>query len=88
MRTARQVARTGYMINSYKILARLHVFQRMRTFGITRNRWGGMLAIIQSPLFPHGKSPRYPLDRRLGEPQSWWCRENFPASAGNRIPII
>jgi hypothetical protein len=26
---------------------------------------------MPQPLYPQGKSPWYPLDRRLGEPQSW-----------------
>jgi hypothetical protein len=38
---------------------------------------------------PQGRNPWYPLDRRLGGPQSrsgrWW-REKFPAPAGTRSP--
>jgi len=30
-----------------------------------------MVSFMPQPLYPQGKSPWYPLDRRLGEPQSW-----------------
>jgi len=39
-----------------------------------------------------GKSPLYPLDRRLGEPQSRFGRggegRNIPSPAGNRTPVV
>jgi hypothetical protein len=44
------------------------------------------------PLYPQGKSPWYPLDRRLGEPQSRsGCggeEKNFQPLPGLEIPII
>jgi hypothetical protein len=27
--------------------------------------------LAPQPLYPEGKGPQYPLDRRLGEPQGW-----------------
>jgi hypothetical protein len=33
-------------------------------------RWRWVVSFTPRPLYPQGKSPRYPLDRRLGEPQS------------------
>jgi hypothetical protein len=50
-----------------------------------------VVSITQWPLFPTGKSFRYPLDRRIGGLQSRSERrgeeKNIPASAGNRSPI-
>jgi hypothetical protein len=42
-------------------------------------------------LYPWGKDPQYPFDRRLGGPQSWsgsrgYRKKSF-ASAGDRTPI-
>jgi hypothetical protein len=39
--------------------------------------WRWMVSFTPLPLYPRGKSPRYPLDRRLGGPQSrcWWRGE-------------
>jgi hypothetical protein len=34
----------------------------------TRLRW--VVSFMPRPLYPQGKSPGYPLDRRLGRPQS------------------
>jgi hypothetical protein len=33
-------------------------------------RWRSVVNITLHPLYPRGKSPWYPLDRRLGGPQS------------------
>jgi hypothetical protein len=33
--------------------------------------WMRMVSFTPQPLYPQGKSPWYPLDRRLGGPQSW-----------------
>jgi hypothetical protein len=33
-------------------------------------RWRWVVSFTPRPLYPQGKSPRYPLDRRLGGPQS------------------
>jgi len=44
------------------------------------------------PLYPQGKSPWYPLDRRLGEPQSRsGCgseEKKFPTPVGNRTLVV
>jgi hypothetical protein len=32
-------------------------------------RWRGVVTFTHRPLNPQGKSPRYPLDRRLGGPR-------------------
>jgi hypothetical protein len=32
--------------------------------------WRSVVSFTPRPLYPRGKSPRYPLDRRLGGPQS------------------
>jgi len=34
-------------------------------------RWKGVASFMSQPLYRWGKSPWYPLDRRLGGPQSW-----------------
>jgi hypothetical protein len=37
-------------------------------------KWGGGVSgegHVPAALYPLGKDPRYPLDRRLGGPQSW-----------------
>jgi hypothetical protein len=28
--------------------------------------WGGVFSFMTRPLYPQGKSPRYPIERRLG----------------------
>jgi hypothetical protein len=33
-------------------------------------RWKWVVSFTPQPLYRQGKSPRYPLDRRLGGPQS------------------
>jgi hypothetical protein len=33
-------------------------------------RWWGVVSFTPQPLYPQGKSSWYPLDRRLGGPQS------------------
>jgi hypothetical protein len=33
--------------------------------------WMWVVSFMPWPLYAYGKSPRYPLDRRLGGPQSW-----------------
>jgi hypothetical protein len=40
---------------------------RVLDFG---TRWRRVVNFTPRPLYPHGKSPRYPLDRRMGGPQS------------------
>jgi hypothetical protein len=51
-------------------------------------RWRGVVSFTLQPLYLQGKSPWYPLNRRLDEPQSRSGRggedKDFPATAGNR----
>jgi hypothetical protein len=54
---------------------------RILDFG---TRWRWVISVTSRPLYPHVKSPWYPLDRRLGEPQSRSGREKFQVPAGNR----
>jgi hypothetical protein len=42
----------------------LHAFFDLGT------RWRWVVSFTPRPLYPQGKSPRYPLDRKLGGPQS------------------
>jgi hypothetical protein len=35
-------------------------------------RWSWVVSFTPQPLYPQGKSPWYPLDRKLGGPQSWY----------------
>jgi len=34
-------------------------------------RWEGVTNFIPWPLYPQGKNPQYPWNRKLGGPQSW-----------------
>jgi hypothetical protein len=55
----------------------------------TRCRWEAIFTL--PPLYPRGSSPRYPLDRLLGGPQSraGWCGEERKlAPAGNRTTSV
>jgi hypothetical protein len=56
----------------------------------TRGRW--MVSFTPRPLYPQGKSPWYPLYRRLGGPQSRTRRgdeeKKFPTPAGTRTPYL
>jgi hypothetical protein len=48
-----------------------------------------VVSFTPRPLYPRGKSPRYPLDRRLGGPQSRSARrgeEKILDPTGTRIP--
>jgi hypothetical protein len=51
-------------------------------------RWSWVVSFTPRPLYLQGKSPRYPLDRRLGGTQSRSGRggeeKKFPAPTGNR----
>jgi hypothetical protein len=58
-------------------------------------RWRWMVSFMPWSLYPWGKSPRYPLDKRLGwgAPElvwTWWWREKntFPIPVGKQTPII
>jgi hypothetical protein len=50
--------------------------------------WRWMVNFTPRPFYPQGKSPWYPLDRRLDGPQTQWWRRKFPAPAGTGTPII
>jgi hypothetical protein len=55
-------------------------------------RWRQVISVTSWPLYPQGKSPRYPLDRRLGGPQSRsGCggeEKNSQNLLGLKTPII
>jgi hypothetical protein len=34
------------------------------------NRWRRVVSFTPQPIYPHGRGPRYPFDRRLGGPQN------------------
>jgi hypothetical protein len=56
-------------------------------------KWGWVVSFTPRPLYPQGKSPWYPLDRRLGGPQSRsGCSEeknSQPRRESNpRTPIV
>jgi hypothetical protein len=54
--------------------------------------WEWVVRFTLRPLYPREKGPQYPLDRRLGGPQSWSGRggekKKVSAPAGNRAPLI
>jgi len=62
-----------------------------RILNVDGGKWCQLCALTALSL---GKSPLYPLDRRLGRPQSrsrGCCEEKinpFPARAGNQIPVV
>jgi hypothetical protein len=62
---------------------------RILDFGIV---WRWAVSFTPQPLYPQGKSPWYPLDRKLGGAPvpGWtrWWREKFPAPAGARTPRL
>jgi len=51
-----------------------------------------VVSFLLQPLYPHGKSPWYPLDRRLGGSQSWSVcsgeEKNFQPLPGLKSLII
>jgi hypothetical protein len=55
-------------------------------------RWRWVVSFTPRPLYPQGKSPWYPLDRRVGGPQSRSGRgseqKNSQPLPGNEPPII
>jgi len=58
-------------------------------------RWIWVVSFTSRPLYPQGKSPRYPLDRRLGgPPEPFWTRggeekNSLPRRESNpRTPIV
>jgi hypothetical protein len=55
----------------------------------TSCRW--VVCFMPQPLYPRGKSPRYPLDRRLGGPQNrsgWHGEEKILAPTGTPTPNL
>jgi hypothetical protein len=48
----------------WRVELQLHAFFDLGT------RWKWVVGYTPRPLYPQGKSPWYPLDRKLGEPQS------------------
>jgi hypothetical protein len=66
---------------------------RKAVFPDLATNWRRVVSFTPQPLYPRGKSPRYPLDRRLGGPQSqsgWrWRRENsWPYRDSNSDPSV
>jgi hypothetical protein len=58
-------------------------------------RWRRVVSFTPRPLYPQGKSPRYPLDRRLGGPQSRSGHggeeknsQPLPRESNPRTPIV
>jgi hypothetical protein len=62
------------------------------THSWTRTRWRWVVSFTRRPLYPQGKSPWYPLDRRLGGPQSRSGRggeeKNSQPLPGVELPIV
>jgi hypothetical protein len=54
--------------------------------------WRLVVSFTPRPFYPRGKSPRYPLDRRLGGPQNRSGRggekKKIPATAGIRTAVV
>jgi hypothetical protein len=48
-------------------------------------RWRWMVSFTPRPLYLQGRSPRYPLDRRLGGPQS---RSGHGGEEKNSQPLL
>jgi hypothetical protein len=48
----------------------LGVKVQLHSFFDLGTRWRWVVSFTPRPLYPQGKSPSYPLDRRLGGPQS------------------
>jgi hypothetical protein len=54
-------------------------------------RWRWTISFTPQPLYPRGKSRRYPLDRGLGGPQSrseCYGEKKNVAPTGNRTPAV
>jgi hypothetical protein len=57
----------------------------MKIYGIVLStRWKCVVSFSPLPLYPQGKSPRYPLDRKLGGPQSRSGRYGEE----NKLPLL
>jgi hypothetical protein len=56
------------------------------------SRWRWVVSFTPRPLYPQGKRPWYPLDRRMGGPQNWSGRggeeKNSSPLPGLEPPII
>jgi hypothetical protein len=55
-------------------------------------RWKWVVSFMLGLLYPQGKSPCYPYDRRMGEQQSWsGCggeEKRNPFPSGNQTPVV
>jgi hypothetical protein len=60
------------------------------TFLDLDTRWRWVPSLTPRPIYPWERNPRYPLDRRLGSPQSLSGRyeEKTPVPAGNRTQAV
>jgi hypothetical protein len=60
------------VVNRLSTMRWRHIGERRYslTFLHLGTRWGWVVSFTPLPLYPRGKSPRYPLDRKLGGPQS------------------
>jgi hypothetical protein len=68
---------------SYRRIEGVEASPRILDLG---TRWRWVVSFTPRPLYPKGRSSRYPLDRRMGGPQSRSGREKFPAPTGTRTP--
>jgi hypothetical protein len=57
-------------------------------------RWRWVVSFMPRPLYNRGKNPWYPLDMRLGGPQSWSGRggedkkKSYTSPTGNWNPVV
>jgi hypothetical protein len=62
---------------------------QLHSFFDLGTRWRWVVSFTPLPLYPQGKSPWYPLDRRLGGPQSrsgrWGEEKNSQPQPGIEI---
>jgi hypothetical protein len=77
-------------INCYVTSVSLYFPQKVKlSLCYAMKAYGGVVNFTPCPLYPRGKSPRYPLDRRLGGSQSQSGRfgeEKILDAIGTRTP--